>query len=136
MPFQSGESGNVSGRPRGTGHRQQAFNELVEPHREALFDKAIKLALAGNEIMLRLFLERMLPAKPHSEPINLELPDDINKKAILLTMGERVLRGIANEDITPGQGKIIMDLVEEQKRLLIIQKHDREMAEILGRSPD
>lgn len=51
-------------------------------------------------------------------------------------MGERVLRGIANEDITPGQGKIIMDLVEEQKRLLVIQKHDREMAEILGRSPD
>jgi hypothetical protein len=136
MPFQSGESGNVSGRPRGTGHRQQVFNELVEPHREALFDKAIKLALAGNETMLRLFLERMLPPKPHSEPINLELPDDINKKSILLTMGERVLRGIANEDITPTQGKIILDLVEEQKRLLIAQKHDHEMEEIIGKALD
>lgn len=136
MPFQSGESGNVLGRPKGTGHRQQFFNELVEPHREALFDKAIKLALAGNETMLRLFLERMLPAKPHSEPINFDLPDDINKKSILLTMGERVLRAIASEDITPNQGKIILDLVEEQKRLLIIQKSDREMAKILGNSDD
>lgn len=101
-----------------------------------LIKQSSLLALAGNETMLRLFLERMLPAKPHSEPINLELPEDINKKAILLTMGERVLRGIANEDITLGQGKIIMDLVEEQKRLLTIQKHDRDMAKILGHSPD
>jgi len=38
------------------------------PHKTALLDKAIELALNGNESMLRLFLERMLPAKPHDEP--------------------------------------------------------------------
>lgn len=132
MQFQSGESGNPNGRPKGTGHRQQLFNDLVAPHREALFEKAIKMALAGNESMLRLFLERILPAKPHDEPVNLELPEDITKRELLLTMGEKVLRAIANQDITPTQGKVILGLVEEQKRLVSIQENDFEMRKILG----
>lgn len=55
MTFQTGISGNLSGRPRGTGTRQQLFNALVEPHKEALFKVAIDMALKGNEAMLRLF---------------------------------------------------------------------------------
>lgn len=134
MQFQSGESGNPNGRPKGSGHRQQVFNDLVAPHKEALFEKAIKMALAGNESMLRLFLERILPAKPHNEPVNLELPEDITKRELLLTMGEKVLRAIANQDITPTQGKVILGLVEEQKRLVSIQESDFEMRAILGRT--
>ena len=41
MPFQAGVSGNPIGRPKGSGNRQQAFNALAEPHKEALFKKAI-----------------------------------------------------------------------------------------------
>ena len=63
MTFQTGISGNPNGRPRGTGTRQQIFSALVEPHRDALFRVAINMALKGNEAMLRLFLERMLPAQ-------------------------------------------------------------------------
>ena len=134
MQFQSGESGKPNGRPKGSGHRQHVFNDLVAPHKEALFEKAIKMALAGNESMLRLFLERILPAKPHNEPVNLELPEDITKRELLLTMGEKVLRAIANQDITPTQGKVILGLVEEQKRLVSIQESDFEMRAILGRT--
>lgn len=79
MTFQTGISGNPQGRPRGTGSRQQIFNMLVEPHRDALINTAINLALDGNEAMLRLFLDRILPAKPTSEPINVELAQDISK---------------------------------------------------------
>src|SRR5690349_12685210 len=110
MTFKPGESGNSLGRPRGTGHRQQLFNDLVMPHKSALLNKAIELALNGNEAMLRLFLERMLPAKPHAEPLTLELPDDITNREALLSLGEIILRGIAAQDITPVQGKIILNL--------------------------
>jgi hypothetical protein len=67
MKFQSGESGNPNGRPKGTGHRQQLFDNLVLPRTEELINVAIKKALAGNDTMLRLFLERILPPRPHME---------------------------------------------------------------------
>ena len=72
MTFKTGSSGNLKGRPQGSGHRQQLFNALVEPHKEALLDTGINLALSGNENMLRLFLERMLPSKPSDNTIELE----------------------------------------------------------------
>ncbi len=130
--FQPGEVHNPLGRPKGSGHRQQLFNELVMPHKTALLNKAIELALNGNETMLRLFLERMLPAKPHAEPIILELPDDITKNEMLLSIGEIILRGIASQDITPIQGKIILNLVEEQRRLLKTKTDETEFLNLIS----
>ncbi len=130
--FEVGTSGNPNGRPKGTGHRQQLFNELVMPHKTALFDKAIELALNGNETMLRLFLERMLPPKPREEPVTLELPENISKSELLLTMGEVILRGISNHDITPSQGKLILNLAEQQRQLFKIKEDAEEFRNILN----
>lgn len=132
MTFKQGTSGNPSGRPKGTGYRQQLFNELVVPHQEALFGKSIELALAGNESMLRLFLERMLPAKPHDEPITLTLPEDLTSTTLLLSMGEYILQGIADQVITPTQGKIILSLVEEQRKLIKIKEDQNELMDLLS----
>lgn len=67
MTFEKGQSGNPAGRPKGTKDRRTIFRDMVEPHREALVQKAIALALDGNEQMLRLLLDRLLPAKPKTE---------------------------------------------------------------------
>ena len=117
MKFQSGVSGNPNGRKPGTGHRQQLFNTLVEPHRDLLFQKAIDLALAGNESMLRLFLERMLPSKPVDDSINITIPEINAKKAeALLDYGEIVLRALSQGEITPDQGKSVMAIIEAQRK--------------------
>ena len=50
MAFQTGASGNPKGRPKGTGSRQQIFNILVEPYRDALINTAINLALDFSNI--------------------------------------------------------------------------------------
>lgn len=134
MTFKPGESGNSLGRPRGTGHRQQLFNDHVMPYKTELLNKAIELALNGNEAMLRLFLERMLPARPHAEPLLLELPDDLTKNEMLLGIGEIILRGIASQDITPNQGKVILNLVEEQRRLSKTKNDDAELLNLINRS--
>jgi hypothetical protein len=112
--------------------RQQIFDNLVLPRTktEELINVAIKKALAGNDTMLRLFLERILPPRPHEEPINFELPMDITNKELLLTMGEKVLLAVANQGITPNQGKAILELVDSQNHLINSQKYEIEKREM------
>lgn len=112
MTFQVGTSGNPNGRPKGSGSRQHVFQALVEPHREALFNKAIQLALEGNESMLRLFLDRMLPAKPSDEPIQLDMPDtsDFNDTKTISELGLASLRAVIAGKISPDEAKKISEL--------------------------
>jgi hypothetical protein len=117
MTFKSGISGNPTGRPKGTGPRQQLFTCLVEPHKEALFETAINLALGGNETMLRLFLERMLPAKPTDDPVALQIPLANDHKASGLSMrGEAILQAVSVGEISPEQGKAIMGIIDAQRK--------------------
>lgn len=128
MTFKSGCSGNVNGRPRGTGYRQQLFNTLVAPHKDELFAKGISLALAGNEAMLRLFLERMMPAKPVDEHVILDIPSDLKNASNILEYGETALRGIANGTLTPQQAKIIMATIEGQRKNIEISEIEARVA--------
>ncbi|HSW69780.1 MAG TPA: hypothetical protein VLI69_06500 [Gammaproteobacteria bacterium] len=118
MPkFKMGEINNPKGRPRNTGYRQKLFNSLVEPHKDALFDKAINLALDGNEPMLRIFLERMLPAKPTDDELSVEISlCDLGSSESLTALGKTILRSVASGDLTPSQGQAIMSVIESQHK--------------------
>lgn len=128
MTFQTGISGNPSGRPRGTGTRQQVFNVLVEPHKEALFKVAIEMALKGNEAMLRLFLERMLPAKPNDEPIQIHIPDcDTNYTQTISYIGQEAMQAVTSGVITPEQAGRIASLVGANARLIALAELNQRM---------
>lgn len=117
MPFQPGTSGNDKGRPKNTGHRQQLFNSLVVPYKEGLIKRAIEMALDSNEAMLKLFLDRMLPAKPVDDPISIALINrDFTKANILLELGSAVLKAISSNEITPEQGKAFLDVISAQRK--------------------
>jgi hypothetical protein len=117
MTFKPGMSGNEKGRPQNTGQRQKLFNSLVEPHKEALFDTAIKLAIGGNESMLRLFLERMLPAKPTDDAIALAIPEiEANNTSTLSVWGEIVLQAVSHGEMTPDQGNSVMAVIDAQRK--------------------
>jgi hypothetical protein len=119
MTFKLGESGNPNGRPKGTGFRQQAFNALIEPYREDLFRVALDMALGGNEAMLRLFLERMLPAKPTQEPISVNFDqEERNNTGSLLSFGKNVISCVAGGNITPKDGQVLSTLLETQRKLI------------------
>ena len=113
MAFQTGASGNPQGRPKGTGSRQQLFNMLVEPHRNALINTAINLALDGNEAMLRLLLDRMLPAKPTDEPIQIDMTDafDFNNVRAVTQLGLESLKAVMSGKITPEEAGRISTLL-------------------------
>ncbi len=113
MPFQPGISGNPSGRPKNTGNRQRVFNDLVGPHKESLFKKAIDMALNGNEAMLRLLLDRMLPAKPTDEPIQLDISNatDFNNVRTITQLGSESLKAVLSGKITPEDAGRILALI-------------------------
>ncbi len=119
-------SPNPKGRPLGSGARQKLFNDLVIPHKEELIEKAINLALAGNEVLLKLFLEKLLPAKPSDEPIQFTLPSNLDKQESALFACEEILKSIERQEITPEQGKVMASIFETHRRLV-------ESTEILSR---
>ncbi len=131
MTFKTGESGNPNGRPQGSGHRQQLFKSLVEPQAGAMLDTAIKLALGGNERMLALFLEKLLPAKPADDAVCIGIEEGCAKKTdILLNYGEKILSAISRGEITPEQGRSLMAVVEAQRKNIETSDLAARMAEI------
>lgn len=128
MTFQIGISGNPSGRPRGTGTRQQVFSTLVEPYREALFEVAINMALKGNEAMLRLFLERMLPAKPNDEPIQINIPDcSASYTQTISCIGKEALQAVTSGVITPDEAGQVASLIGANARLIALTELNQKM---------
>jgi uncharacterized protein DUF5681 len=116
--YKPGQCGNPQGRPKGAlGDRQKFFNDFIKPRRDDLLQKAYDLAIGGNESMLRLLLDRLIPARPTDDPINVEMPAIDSKKIdTLLQYGERVLKAISDNDITPDQGKSLMAVIESQRK--------------------
>lgn len=72
MPFKPGESGNPKGRPKGIVDRRARYLEIIEQYGDKLVEKAIEKAFWGNEQMLKLLLDRILPAKPRDRIDNVE----------------------------------------------------------------
>lgn len=116
--FKTGEVNNPLGRPKGTGFRQQIFNDLVLPHKSSLFDVAIKKALEGNEAMLRLFLDRMLPPKPTEESLTLTLPADMLNPESLLPFGAEILKAMERQELTSEQGNQYVQILHVLKEVL------------------
>lgn len=106
MPFQSGVSGNPNGRPKGSGSRQQIFNDLVLPYREALVEKAINMAMDGDHQMLKLLLERILPVKQTDEPVAFKLPDNLDYRT-REEVANSILKAVAEMSMTPDVAKKI-----------------------------
>lgn len=67
--------------------------------------------------MLRLFLERMLPAKPTDDPVALQIPLTNDHKASGISMrGEAILQAVSIGEISPEQGKAIMGIIDAQRK--------------------
>lgn len=122
--FQAGQSGNPNGRPKGSADRRSALRQMLEEHQSALIEKAVSKALGGNEAMLRLLLERMLPSKPKDEPIDIlcglndkSLPDQI----------QMVVGAFSQGEISPLEAKTIMNILEIKANLVEICEFDKRL---------
>ena len=125
MVFKTGQSGNPSGRPRGVKDKRTAFKELIEPSSALLIQKAIEMALDGNEAMLRLLLDRVLPAKLREDPIPINI-----KSEKLVGQSKIILDELAKGTITSSCAKNLMDTVAVEAKIIETEDLAKKLEEI------
>lgn len=113
MPFEKGQSGNPNGRPRGSIDRRNAYRAIIEPYSSDLLNRAISMALEGNEQMLKLLLDRILPAKPRHNPTCLmEFTDSASANA------KTILSNLANGFINPEEANSLLNALVANLKII------------------
>jgi len=122
--WNSGVSGNPSGRPAGSRNKSTLLLEqLLQSRQEELIEKTIDLALQGEPTALRLCIERLLPVL-RERRVELALPE-VRDMAQATAAVSTILTGIGEGQITPGEGEVLTGIVETQKRLIEAQQAEQ-----------
>jgi hypothetical protein len=120
-----------SGKPRGTRHKAtQAVLGLLEGQAQAISQKAVQMALDGDTVALRLCLERLAPPR-RDAPVQFRLPPMKTAHDAAQAAGA-VLAAVADGDLTPTEGAVIMDLVDAFRRTLEVTELEARVAALEG----
>jgi hypothetical protein len=116
-PFEPGQSGNPSGRPKGARNKAAIVIEaLLENEAEALTRKLIELALKGNIPALRLCFERLSPPR-RDHGVAFDLPT-IESAADALLASSAVLESCAARTLSPSEAADVMGLIATHLRVI------------------
>ena len=116
-PFRKGQSGNPSGKAKGTRHKAtMAVQALLEGEAETLTRKCIDLAKAGDTTALRLCMERLAPAMK-SRAVNLSMPS-IETAADVLKAQSAAIGAMASGEITPDEAATIAGVLEAKRKAI------------------
>jgi hypothetical protein len=126
-PFEPGQSGNPSGRPKGARNKATvAVEALLENEAEALTRKVIDLALGGNMPALRLCFERLLPPR-RDRGVAFDLPK-IESAADAVAASGAVLESCAAGTLSPGEAAEVMELIKTHLRAIELTQIESGMA--------
>ena len=117
------------GKPKGSRHRAtQATQRLIESQSEAITQKAVEMALAGDTVALRLCIERIAPVRKDA-PVEFNLPK-MESARDAANAAASILSAVADGDLTPIEGTSIMGLVETYRRTLELTELENRVAEL------
>jgi hypothetical protein len=110
MTFLPGQSGNPAGRPRGSRNKKTlALEALLDGESEALMQRLIDLSKMGDDLAMRLCVERMLA--PHRErPVPLKLPR-IESDQDARRAAAEVMDALGEGEITPKEAERLLRAV-------------------------
>lgn len=115
--WKAGESGNVKGRPAGTG-KVAKLRAAIAEQLPSLLDAMVTRALAGDVGAARLLLERTIAPLRAVEPAQaLALPD-----GSLTDQGRAVLKAVAEGELAPGQGAVLLGAIAALARVAEIDE--------------
>ena len=112
--FESGQSGNPNGRPKGSVSKKIQLSKLLEPHAEELVNKVAELAKQGEINALKICLDRLIP-KPKEATVEFELPTgDLSHSGTLLQLGAKIIQSVANGELTISESQKMIQLIQDQ----------------------
>jgi hypothetical protein len=113
--FKPGRSGNPAGKPKGARNKAvQALERLGEAEAEAIVTALIEKAKGGDAMAAKPILDRVWPPRRGAR-LTFELPS-INGPADLATAIGAVTRQVADGEISPDEGALIVGLLEAQRK--------------------
>jgi len=116
-PFEPGQSGNPSGRPKGARNKATlAIQALLDEDAEALTRKAVAMALEGNIPALRLCFERLLPPR-RDRAVAFDLPK-IETAADAVAASGAVLQSCSAGILSPSEAADVMGLIATHVRAI------------------
>lgn len=111
MPFQSGQSGNPSGRPPGARNKATIIAEmLLQGEAEELTRATIERAKDGNMAALRMCLDRLAP-RARQRTVEVALPE-LKSAADAAAVVAAIAANIAAGEITPREGGEMLKVVD------------------------
>lgn len=116
MTFQSGQSGNPNGRPKGIVDKRAELRGLLEPHAKEIVEKLIETAKAGDPTALRLCIERLIPRVKSDTGINFELPEGgIETGDNMLEIVNRITDAVASGLLTIEEAEKFTEFLKSQR---------------------
>ena len=107
--IKGGPSPNPKGRPKITKKDERCqLRNMLKPHAQDLLNKAVSMALKGNESALRLCVDHVLPRlRPTSEPqaLNIELT------GTPMQQSQTILEAITRGEISLDDGAMLINSV-------------------------
>ena len=115
--FKPGQSGNPSGRPKGSRSKVLvALDALAEGEAEEIVMAMIAKAKEGDSTAGRTLLDRIWPPRKGAR-VPFTLPP-IDKPEDLPTAFGAVTRQVADGEMSPDEGAVIMSLLDGQRKAL------------------
>jgi hypothetical protein len=126
-------SAGNSGRPRGSRIKATlAIEGLLEGQAEALTQTAIKKALEGDSIALRLCMDRIAPP-PKDAVVTFSMPTMSNALDAAEAAGS-VLRAVSEGELTPTEATRVMDLIDSYRRTLELTEIEERLLALEAKS--
>ena len=129
MQFQKGQSGNPSGRPRGTLNRATVLaQELLAARVESIAGKLIELAEGGDMRAIRVCMDRLAPVIKH-QPIAVELPP-IEKPADSVEAAASIAAAVAAGELTATEAAELAKVVDVYVGALASRGFDERLSKL------
>jgi hypothetical protein len=133
--FLPGAVGNPKGRPLGSRNRASLLMEdLLDGRAQALTEKAIEKALAGDVFALRLCLDRMMPVR-RERSLTLQLPAPATAQDIAGGFAS-VVEALAHGELTPSETSALAELLESARKALETTDLARRIEELEARAEE
>ena len=127
--FQKGQSGNPRGRPMGSRNNATlACEALLEGQAEALTQKAVDMALAGDVTALKLCTERICPVR-RDRPVRFKLPA-VTSARDAADISAAVMVAVSNGDLTLSEASEIGKLIDSYVKAYQVAELDDRTARV------